>query len=304
MIVSETLVYGDADHFFHNIEIWDDFFLVSDYTNDTVLFVYENDGNHFTSYLRKEKGGDFINPEFVKSNDPLNIHATNCMLIDNRHFVKELSFDRQKEKLIINTHSLPPTLTLSSCYNFTSTDIYAVPIQNNANAIFYLFSNYKYYWVRPPLINGQKKRVDDLYLNSLCVNENQNSVVCGMRFLNQVLFYDLDGKLQNSFMIGDKLHLPAIRKGPAVDIPKSTNYFIDIYGTSKYVYCLYDGTADFNGVSDIYVFSWDGQLVKTLKTGQNVKRIAIDKENSYILAIVENTDGWRDVVRFSIKGCL
>lgn len=303
VIRGELILQGSPDQFFLNIEVMKDFFLVSDHSNDTVMYIYKNDNitTPFTSYLRKEKGGDFINPEFAKSDVPEKMSVDRCVLIDDRKFIWELSSDDQHKEIYVVSRPLRDELIFGSYYNFTSTDIYAVPGNGNANALFYMFANHKYYWVRPPLLKNRKMSVDNLYLNSLCVNEENNAVVCGMRFINQVLFYDLDAALKTTITLGDSLHFPAIKKGPAVDIPISTNYIIDIYGTPEYVYCLYDGTKDFKGISDIYVFSWSGKHIRTLKTGQNLKRIAVDKDNAYMLAIAENENGWRDVVKFSLK---
>lgn len=306
VISGEVILQGSPDQFFLNIEVMKDFFLVSDHSNDTVLYIYTNDNiiTPFGSYLRIEKGGDFINPEFAKSDVPEKRAANKCVLIDDRKFIRELSFDDQNKEINIASRSLNDKLIFSSYYNFTSTDIYAVPGYDNANALFYMFANHKYYWVPPPLLKNRKISVENLYLNSLCANETKNAVVAGMRFVNQVLFYDLDAELKTTVILGDSLHFPAIKKGPAVDIPNSTNYIIDIYGTPEYVYCLYDGTSDFKGISDIYVFSWSGKHIKTLKAGQNLKRIAVDKDNTYMLAIAENENGLRDVVRFSLKSKL
>ena len=99
------------------------------------------------------------------------------------------------------------------------------------------------------------------YLPNLCVNERQNSVVAALRFFNQIDFYDLKGTYQRSFTYGKEPIVPLLKKNDTqVDVLGTTKCFIDIFGTDQYVYCLYDGSADFSNLSTLLVLSWDCQL--------------------------------------------
>ena len=137
------------------------------------------------------------------------------------------------------------------------------------------------------------------YLPNLCVNERQNSVVAALRFFNQIDFYDLKGTYQRSFTYGKEPIVPLLKKNDTqVDVLGTTKCFIDIFGTDQYVYCLYDGSADFSNLSTLLVLSWDGQLKKRLNFDRSIKRIAVDPSDRFLVALALDESGALDVVKY------
>jgi hypothetical protein len=295
----ELLLRGGTDQLFYDIKILDPYVLLLNDAGDTALYVY--DMNDMTkprlSGLRKTNGGAWTSPEFAKSDTFREEGCRKTVLIDGKSFVREIAFDDRAEQLRITSRPLPAGLVGSTGYNFTRSDILGVPVMDTAGKLFYFFSGNDYYWVPRPPVDGRPLKAYDISFNHLCVNEEKNSIVAALQYVNQILFYDMDGRLKSTFTAGDRPVLPHDGKN-RFDAGNAEKYFIDIYGTPEYVYCLYDGTRHYTGISDIYIFTWSGKHVATLKTGRNLKKIAADRHNSCILAIAANDRGGRDLIRF------
>jgi hypothetical protein len=270
------------------LQLTDSFLLFLDYESDTVIQAYrKNDLSTLHQFgLRK----DYTNPKFTKS-DTCKQDNNSVMIIDNGLYVKKLFVrpDRQGEALAFETAPLSRRHEIlnSSSYNLTSTDIIAVPVSNNANKLFYFFSSGNYDWVEPkPVLQEDISTIPNIYLNSLCVNEQRRTIVSAYRFLNLIQFYDLEGNLKTSVTIGDPVALPEIdynRK--EVDILHTVKYNIDIYATSNYIYCLYNGDSAYSVPSTILVFTWNGKHVKTLRFNRSLQKIAVDKSDTCLFAI-------------------
>ena len=121
-----------------------------------------------------------------------------------------------------------------------------------------------------------------------------------MRFVNLILFYDLEGSLTQVTSFGKSKILPLQKGENQVDVINSTKCFIDIYGTPKYVYCLYNGASDFSKASTIVVFKWDGTHISTLKSDRFLRNIAVDKDDNYVVALASRSDGGTDVVKYKL----
>lgn len=95
--------------------------------------------------------------------------------------------------------------------------------------------------------------------------------------------------------------MPLLKKNDTqMDVLGTTKCFIDIFGTDQYVYCLYDGSADFSNLSTLLVLSWDGQLKKRLNFDRSIKRIAVDPSDRFLVALALDESGALDVVKYSI----
>ena len=81
---------------------------------------------------------------------------------------------------------------------------------------------------------------------------------------------------------------------------KTKKYFIDIYGTSQYIYCLFSGSYDFSTNSTVFIFKLNGIHVKTLQLDHPISNFAIDDKNSFMIGITSNHSGGQDVIRYDL----
>lgn len=77
-------------------------------------------------------------------------------------------------------------------------------------------------------------------------------------------------------------------------------HFIHISGTSKYIYCLYDGTSDFSANSIILILDWNGKQKAILQADRNLRTIAIDQSNQILLGISSRKDGGEDILEYKL----
>lgn len=136
-----------------------------------------------------------------------------------------------------------------------------------------------------------------LFYTRLAVNEKQDRVVAALRFFNSLSFFDLAGNPLKVITYGENFQRPltdTIRG--FVDRINSPKYFLDIQCTDRYVYGLYDGSADMTNLSRILVFEWDGTHVATWQTDRNLHAFAVDPHNDYMLALTPNAERGQDII--------
>lgn len=236
----------------------------------------------------------FENPVFVKSLPSRVDKEKECWIVDNNVYLKKIRLD--KEPLLIQKNMLFST-TQSKDYNFTTQEMYAVSTEKK-DYLFYFFSTDSgYYWVDIPSINDCNT-ANDMYLTNLCVNEREGSIVSANRFSNVIQFLDMRGGLRNYAFTSDSIIRPVLirenrkeyprfhrTRSNDIDILHSTKCFIDIYGTEKYVYLLYNGFADYSHPSSVYIYQWDGKPVSILKTDYPLIKIAVDKDDEHLFGL-------------------
>jgi hypothetical protein len=127
-----------------------------------------------------------------------------------------------------------------------------------------------------------------------------------MLWINGIYFLNIDGKLNKTIIIGDKLYLPKpdTKRLYSVD---SKVYFTGCCGTNDYVYCLYRGAKPQDSVDvRIFVFNWEGEHITTIKTDGNIWKIAADKNNKYLFGLLGKGVGWSstDIVKIPLEGVL
>jgi len=85
-----------------------------------------------------------------------------------------------------------------------------------------------------------------------------------------------------------------------VDVLQSEKCFTAIAGSPQYVYCVYNGSNDFNTLSKIFVFKWNGKHVATWQVDRNCRTIAVDKNDKYLIAISSRSDGGQDILKYDL----
>ncbi len=288
----------DSNSYFYDIRITDDYLLLLDESNDTVFRAYDADNVLRFSALKGALAGQFVKPQFTKS--VIKQGGNVSRIVDNDLYSSVVTLNSGDPT--IESTLITNDLLSSKNYNITDNEIYAIPLSGKKGYQFYIYNNQDgYYWVDTDSV--LKSEIIDspvALLSNLCVNEDANRIVSAMRFVNLILFYDLEGSLTQVTSFGKSKILPLQKGENQVDVINSTKCFIDIYGTPKYVYCLYNGASDFSKASTIVVFKWDGTHISTLKSDRFLRNIAVDKDDNYVVALASRSDGGTDVVKYKL----
>ncbi|GHU57314.1 hypothetical protein FACS189411_10600 [Bacteroidia bacterium] len=301
--IKNTVIATHKDTYY-DIQITDSFVAFLDYKSDTVVQIYKKDdfSKLHQFVLREGANGKFVSPKFTKS-DQLDKHTNSLLLVDNNYLkTLQLNPNQEGESVSIQTAKLSSKLTNSIQYNFITDNILAVSTMDNVNNLFYYFGSGEYYWVKPePALLPNYKNIPNVFASNLCVNESVNSIACALRFVNIIQFYSLDAEKTVSIQIGKDILPPILgERRSGVDIVNTPKYCIDMVGTSRYVYCLYDGSTDYSVGSTIFIFDWTGKHISTLKTKNNLRKIVVDKEDTHLIALAGNETAGLDVLMVEI----
>jgi hypothetical protein len=305
-ISSVTWQEADSGRFYYDLRATESFYVFLDDRSDTVMRVYKKDepDKIHNCHVKEERSILDSKSQFLKSNTRYPAENNRLWIVDNHISVKTLNPDNPAEQILSPPVSYPfRTLPHSMDYNLTKDEIYAVPLNEAYNSPYYFYhpdSGYFYVELyQHPDTDYPKAGL--ACLTCLTVSEENKSVVSAQRFMNDVLFYDLAGNIRTVASFGDGHTVPEI-KDNTVDMECSVKCFIYICGTKNRVYCLYDGTTDYTAKSKIAVFDWAGKHVITYQADRCLKQIAVDNNDTRIIALAANErHGGRDVVLYDIK---
>lgn len=302
---NEILLSLDSTSFLYDLKIANELILFLDNKNDRVLRGYFL--NDFSTPLFdsiSEHGEDKLEkPSFTKNIQSIKKDKDKIFYIDNNLYYKYLLVNKDKELEIHTLKKFNQNNIYSTNFNITQNNIYAVPVNRETNELYYIFNPTNgYQWVKTnaSLIKILKNKTW-AYTNTICLNENSNSVVSAFRFTNTISFYNLNGELKVVVNCGDSIIKPEVSSiYDNINVERSIKCFTYICGTENYVYCLYDGSSNFSALSKIYVFQWDGKHITTLQTDNNLRAIAVDNEDKYIMAISSNNKNGQDIIKYHL----
>lgn len=301
----EVLFSKNNNSYLYDIQITDSYFVLLDSKSDTVLQVYPKQKEYdlYKYGCRENSKDQLYNPYFTNSDSRNKKEVDQFSVVDNNLYIKLISLSGENGEISVRTASSPLSNIHSANYNLTDKEIYATPIHNNKQYPFYYYNlDSGYFWVdAAPSITKEIPAIPTALVCNLCINENNQSIVSAYRFTNQVQFCNLKGDLKGICKLGNDTQLPICLDNEKLDIVNSTKCFTDIYGTAEYVYCLYDGSTDFSAPSKILVFTWNGKHVETWQADRNLRAIAIDKNDTYILAIAANGQGEQNILRYALS---
>lgn len=304
----EVVLESDRIGNFYDIAITDDYYVFLGYYSDTLVHVYtKKDLSPYLVGLRESKRPTFEFPSFIKYNYENKGEKNVIDVWDNdmrniKHY--QLNDASSAPYLVTSAKPFTEKFRASNSCSITRDEIYGVAFSPSRPATYYSFNEKAgYYHVVPyPVIPGFTSTETNrtLYSGSICVNEEKGVIVAALRFVNSVNFYNLNCDIIEAPAFGESYIYPVESYKNEFDIQKSTKCFIDVASTDKYVYCLYDGTADYSANSTIVIFDWDGNHIKNLKADRNLRKIAVDKKDKNILSIATNKTGEREVVMYPL----
>lgn len=278
--INENLSYSDIKmddkycYLIHNEEET----IISKYTSDDFKFIKDiapKAGKYsFTNEVSQPKNGIYI---FNQKGNLFQIEREKGDL----------------KKIPLDLHH-PPL----SCNMLSSSQIIASTSHWSHKTPFYYLADSKYRWTNPDsIIQRSLVRHRALWINNICAHEKKERITVAYRFLNYLSFYDLEGNRQQTFKFGTN------RKPYDMSLSNSNmiKFFIDIYGTDKFVYCLYSGSSDLEAPCKVLKLNWKGKHINTYQLDRPIQAFAVHKNNKRLLAISVNKQDRQEVICYQLK---
>ncbi len=295
----ESLLTTDSCHYFYDLKSVGNYLALLDYQSDTVLTLYEK-GNFLQPTFvvsRGRKDNQLEKPYFRKevttNNNVFHLFDDNTRCCTLYLTNEKWRLERAGKKYFVEN---------SFCFNYTEKELYGVTLLPSQPYPFYYYNPVEgYYRVLADSIAQQVlSSHTDAYLCYLCVYESMDKVVASYRFTNALSFYNLIGDVQTHVTIGDKFIFPITLNTGTLDITRTPKCFLDICGTTQYVYMLYSGSADYLSHTYLLAFDWNGKHYQTWKLDRNIRTISItDDKNLYGICSMQG--GEQEVCHYQLK---
>jgi hypothetical protein len=297
----------DSLNNFYDLAIIDSFVIVGNIFGDTLVNVYKN--LDFSNCLIKILHGNGPK-EFIEKHvffnkaigyDTITFLEHNARRIKKMHINENNTIDNFEAEFI--NEQIPDLVE----FNITEKYIFGLNIDDGRMFVYNRETNKI---IRSDYYPKASREYDNseltfLYGYRLAINK-YNETICGaLPFLNCIVFFDFELNPKKTIIVGDKLYFP--KPDYQHTFYQEKYYFLDVCGTTDYVYCLYKGATTQKIIPEmkIFVFNWDGELVTTIQTNSNICRITADKENKYLLALLPRNN-WTstDIVKIPLEGVL
>jgi len=298
--MGKVLFSEDGHCFFNEMTITDSYVVFTDIQSDTIIKAYHKNNFKTQPLVLVKRSGSMstLTPKLIykvsKKNDNDTFSAIDEYLFEKTFTLHSPDFDVKTTQLKRN---------IIPAFNFykAGNELYASPLMRSYSSPFYYYNpKDNYFWVDPSdKILAALPQNDDAYACTLCVNEKVATAVAAYRYTNFLTFYNLKGDAMVTVSIGDKTIAPVITHDE-VDVLQSEKCFTAIAGSPQYVYCVYNGSNDFNTLSKIFVFKWNGKHVATWQVDRNCRTIAVDKNDKYLIAISSRSDGGQDILKYDL----
>jgi hypothetical protein len=297
----------DSLNNFLDLVIVDSFVIVTNIFGDTLVNIYKN--LDFSNCLIKILKGNGPK-EFVESTvlvnrsigyDTITFIELNARRIKKMHINENNTIDNFEAEFTNSRMPSPVEFNITEKYifglNIDDRRMFAYNRETNKiiKSDYYPKANREY----------DNSELTLLYGYRLAVNK-YNETICGaLPFLNCIVFFDFELNPKKTIIVGDKLYFP--KPDYQHTFYQEKYYFLDVCGTTDYVYCLYKGATAQKTIPEmkIFVFNWEGELVTIIQTNSNIYRISADKNNKYLLAILPHNN-WTttDIVKIPLEGIL
>lgn len=299
---------GNSNYYF-DIEITENYIILLDSESDSVVQVYGKCSNNENAKLISVKKSDnnLMKPVFTKSIKRKNRKENIINIIDNNMYSRSIAIKKDKKEIEIQSSLLSGNITPCVDYAIVGKELYGTPKNSYKNYLFYYFNTDSgYYWVNSPsFLIKEASGNPYILVSNLYANEDKSVIATALRYSNYVCFFDLHGNLQSTIKFGSENISPKTKPiDNELDAPNSIKCFINMYGTSKYLYCLYTGSNDFSTKSKILVFNWDKKHIATLQTDRSLRCISVDEKDQYILGVSSNESDGQDIIQYQLKSIL
>lgn len=314
-IRGEVILPDNGSCNYYDIAVTEDYYAFLDYYSDTILQVLDKKDFSLREIgLREKDTFTIAYPSFAKY-DYANKGRKNAITLwENEKFqMKRIDLDNLSIAPFVTSDSLPLPIEMNVAGStnacILSNRAFTVPFHINKPSVFISGNKTNGIFHVPPFPDLKnylpEKVLRQAYASDLVVNEKKDRVVAALRFVSSVNFYNLNGDLQSAACYGEHYTIPvADITGKYMEVDHSIKSFIDICASDKYVFCLYDGSANFSRPSVLVVFNWDGEHLGNYQTERSLRKIAVDPAGKYLIGLAANEQGRRDVIRYQIKEIL
>ncbi len=286
------------ESYIYALKIKDGYSFFLDDRNDSILRIYRNEELQcpIRAVLKGSEKNKLQKPSFCK--EIAEVPYESVRVVDHDSYLKAI--DPETDSLVELLRFIKG-LWSNTDYNFMADEICALPFLPHKNYPFFFYNEMNgYYWVEPDKsVAKSLRRRPVAYSASLVLNEKKKRIVAAYRYTNHISFYNLDGIVEQSFFTDEEIVAP-VATHDGIDIEVSRKCFIETYGTEKYVYCLYDGSADFSNNSRLYIYTWDGKLQGSISLDRNIRTFAVSEDDSFIIAISRSKQGEQDILKYRI----
>lgn len=294
-----TLVnHLDEGSYIHSLKIKEGYSFFLDDRNDTILRIYRNEElRHPAKCILKGSGkNELLKPSFCK--EVAEAAYEGIRVVDNHFSLKAIAPDADP---LVSTVRIINGLWGNTDYNIMSGEICASPFSPYKRHPFFFYNEASgTFWAEPDKEVAEiLRRKPVAYSASLVLNEKKKRIVAAYRYTNHLSFYNLDGILECSFFV-DKNRIAPVVTRDGFDTENSRKCFIGTYGTDRYVYCLYDGSADFSHPSQLHIYTWEGKQKAILSLDRNIRAFAVSEDDRFILAISRSEQGGQDVLQYGL----
>jgi hypothetical protein len=294
---------GNNPVVFYDFEIIDTFMVFGSHFGDSLIKIYSlhDPLKPLKSFLKGSGPNDFISPLFNKSISNETSNSIISLYDLNMWKISKLMFNRNDTLVDIIHNKIPAGLPPFTNLNITEKYLYGTDIIGQSG-MFFIWNKKRnqiekiipYY---PPInMNYKELSIPGLYEGNLCVNEHLQTIAFALRNLNVILFYDLEGNMKKSVVIGSEILAPKVDY-EYLNFSNDPKYFTHITGSDEFVYCLYNGTNIQKSPSDVFIFNWNGDFIKRLHINKPLYKIAASKDGNFIFGLSENEEGGSDVVK-------
>lgn len=281
-----------TNHNIYNLKATKDYYCFLTKKDNHIIHICKKDQSHIYEKILPTDSLSSQNKTyyFTKEVSPISKNNTLYMTKGKKQLLKLHITDDS-----IDIDTLPACLPFGSTeYNIILNTYFASTFQRANKSPYFRFSNTEVLWTKPDPLIKNKIGNSLYYINHLCISEKHKRTVVAYRFMNFLSFYDLNGNLQCTIEIGTNKFPHKIELGDA-NIKK---YFIDIYGTEKYVYCLYSGSSDLSVPSRILKFNWNGKHIDTFLLDRPIQLFAVDEKKECIIAASSYNTKGQDLIKY------
>lgn len=304
----EVFLHGNSLSNYESLCIRDALLGLLDNRSDTVLQVFG-----LKDAMRVFAGTEINHPvgslSFIHT-PGLRRDAAFLVMENDTKQVWDISFRSKKDPLLVwEKASLPFSLEMTKLprsydYYVTPTGIYAADSYPERIGGFYCYQPDKKF-VFPKThdyITSEAAHSLESYRVYISVNDACDRICAASRYTNTIHFYYVKTNAQfKRVQLGEELIEPFYSTEiNRVDPERSRKCFTEVYGTKRYVYCLYSGSTDFSAPSLIAVFTWDGKFVRTFQLDRPLSTFTMDEKDDFLWGISRNQNGGTDVVKYKI----
>jgi hypothetical protein len=308
-IKSKLVLQGDSSRNYYDISMNGLFYVLLDYTNDTILQVYRATDQSCVYYCLRGDSEDKLQNVSLVKNEILNEKNVPAfyLLKNETNRIYKIQLDHNDRFIMSRSvlFSQYPRIALiptSDCH-ITESGIYGVSVIPSQISSYYFFHPYSGYTFIKPYKNTIPVVYENpaLYLSHICVNESKRRLYSASRFVNSIQYYNIEThSLKKVFSFGEKAVYPVVNNS-SINVYTSIKYFIKAYNTRKYAYFLYSGSWDFSTSSSIVIFDWNGKHITTLQLDSPITSFCVTDDNRSIYAINRNNMGKTDIIQYLVN---